>query len=81
MPEHDRPELHVNGFTTRPDSVYGVSHVALAPERPLLDEVDSELCGPRVSSAEGQPIRHAIARIDQGTPGHVTGDMTGHTAS
>jgi leucyl-tRNA synthetase len=31
--------IHIRTFTTRPDTVYGVSFLALAPEHPLLQKV------------------------------------------
>lgn len=35
----DKPELIINVFTTRPDTVFGVSFMALAPEHPLLEQL------------------------------------------
>jgi leucyl-tRNA synthetase len=34
-----RSELTIDVFTTRPDTVYGVSFMVLAPEHPFVDEI------------------------------------------
>jgi len=39
LPIVGRPELKVRVFTTRPDTVFGMTYAVLAPEHPLVDEV------------------------------------------
>jgi leucyl-tRNA synthetase len=34
-----KPQIKINVFTTRPDTAFGVSFLALAPENPLVDEL------------------------------------------
>ena len=34
-----RPELKIRVFTTRPDTVFGMTYAVLAPEHPLVDQV------------------------------------------
>ena len=36
-----RPELRVSVFTTRPDTIFGMTYAVLAPEHPLVDELTS----------------------------------------
>jgi leucyl-tRNA synthetase len=35
----EKPNLQIKVFTTRPDTVYGVSYMAIAPENPLVAEL------------------------------------------
>jgi leucyl-tRNA synthetase len=37
-----KPNIQIEVFTTRPDTVYGVSYLVLAPEHPLVDELCTE---------------------------------------
>src|SRR5207253_5037760 len=39
LPIVGRPELKIRVFTTRPDTVFGMTYAVLAPEHPLVDEV------------------------------------------
>ena len=39
MPVHDRPDLRIDVFTTRPETVFGVTYVVLAPEHPLVEQL------------------------------------------
>jgi leucyl-tRNA synthetase len=39
MPIASREETSVGVFTTRPDTIFGVTFVVLAPEHPLVDEI------------------------------------------
>ncbi|HMX47076.1 MAG TPA: leucine--tRNA ligase, partial [Candidatus Obscuribacter sp.] len=39
-----KPNVQIKVFTTRPDTVFGVSYVVLAPENPLVNELVSDDC-------------------------------------
>jgi leucyl-tRNA synthetase len=41
MPVAGQPDPHIEVFTTRPDTVFGVTYVVLAPEHPLVDQLTS----------------------------------------
>ena len=42
LPVVDRPHLKVRVFTTRPDTVFGMTYAVLAPEHPLVDQLVTE---------------------------------------
>ncbi|MBI1847101.1 MAG: leucine--tRNA ligase [Candidatus Rokubacteria bacterium] len=39
LPIAGRPDLKIRVFTTRPDTVFGMTYAVLAPEHPLVDQV------------------------------------------
>jgi leucyl-tRNA synthetase len=39
LPVAGRPDLAIRVFTTRPDTVFGMTYAVLAPEHPLVDQV------------------------------------------
>ena len=39
LPVAGRPELRIRVFTTRPDTVFGMTYAVLAPEHPLVDRI------------------------------------------
>src|SRR3989441_6284736 len=39
LPVEGRPELSIRVFTTRPDTVFGMTYAVLAPEHPLVDRI------------------------------------------
>jgi leucyl-tRNA synthetase len=39
LPVAGRPELKIRVFTTRPDTVFGMTYAVLAPEHPIVDSV------------------------------------------
>jgi leucyl-tRNA synthetase len=39
LPVVGRPELKIRVFTTRPDTVFGMTYAVLAPEHPLVDQL------------------------------------------
>src|SRR5204862_6943656 len=39
LPIVGHPELEIRVFTTRPDTVFGMTYAVLAPEHPLVDQV------------------------------------------
>ena len=43
------PSKNITVFTTRPDTLYGVSYIVLSPEHPLLDSIVSETEREKVS--------------------------------
>ena len=42
LPVAGRPDLKVRVFTTRPDTVFGMTYAVLAPEHPLVDRLVTE---------------------------------------
>lgn len=72
-------------FTTRPDTVYGVSYVVLAPEHPLVSHVTTPAQTAAVEafiaevSSESEIDRTADDRPKRGVPtgGYVTNPFTG----
>ncbi|MEK6602053.1 MAG: leucine--tRNA ligase, partial [Candidatus Binatota bacterium] len=45
LPVAGRPELKIRVFTTRPDTVFGMTYAVLAPEHPLVDRLMTEQGG------------------------------------
>jgi len=45
-----KPNLQITVFTTRPDTVFGVSYLVLAPEHPLVKELITDDCRPQVEA-------------------------------
>ena len=39
LPVEGRPDLKISVFTTRPDTVFGMTYVVLAPEHPLVEQL------------------------------------------
>jgi leucyl-tRNA synthetase len=67
------PEKKITVFTTRPDTLYGVTYVVLAPEHPLLDELagsaSEALAAYRKScNAKSDLERTDLAKIKTGIP-------------
>jgi leucyl-tRNA synthetase len=54
MPIENRPDLQVDVFTTRPETVFGVTYVVLAPEHPLVEQVTTP---DRLAEVEGYRTR------------------------
>jgi leucyl-tRNA synthetase len=52
LPVAGRPDLSVRVFTTRPDTVFGMTYTVLAPEHPLVDRL-----------AADDPERRAVAEF------------------
>lgn len=52
-----KPSKKVSVFTTRPDTVFGVSYLVLAPEHPLVEELTAEACKSKVKDYVEQATR------------------------
>ncbi|MBN1669235.1 MAG: leucine--tRNA ligase [Anaerolineales bacterium] len=67
---------HISVFTTRPDTLYGVTFLALAPEHPMLAHLVSPGQRPEVEAYRQQTLRLSeIERLSEGRK--VTGVFTG----
>ncbi|MGA2409641.1 MAG: leucine--tRNA ligase [Candidatus Binataceae bacterium] len=76
FPIADHPGKEVRFFTTRPDTVFGVSFMVLAPEHPLVAEITSESQRGEVSDYVVQARRQSeIERLS--TVKEKTGVFTG----
>ncbi|HET9223645.1 MAG TPA: leucine--tRNA ligase, partial [Roseiflexaceae bacterium] len=42
LPVEGQPGIEIPVFTTRPDTIFGVTYVVLAPEHPLVDQLTSD---------------------------------------
>ncbi len=63
-------------FTTRPDTLYGVTFMVLAPEHPLVDKITKETYLDQVQAYRKEAAsRSDIDRMEQ--PDHKTGVFTG----
>jgi leucyl-tRNA synthetase len=58
LPAAGRPDLKIRVFTTRPDTVFGMTYAVLAPEHPLVDQL---LAGDR-ERASVAAFRAEVAR-------------------
>jgi len=38
----EHPEQHLNAYTTRPDTVFGVTFIVIAPEHPLIEQLTTD---------------------------------------
>ncbi|HUF92439.1 MAG TPA: leucine--tRNA ligase [Candidatus Limnocylindria bacterium] len=86
LPVQGRPELKIRVFTTRPDTVFGMTYAVLAPEHPIVDAVVSE-AGERAAVAafraevarESEIERMAADRPKRGLrlSAHVVNPFTG----
>ncbi|MBI5778518.1 MAG: leucine--tRNA ligase [Planctomycetes bacterium] len=72
-------ELRIPVFTTRPDTIYGVTFMAIAPEHPLV----KELTTPAQKKAVDEYIAKASAKseIDRAAVGEKDGVFTGSFAT
>jgi leucyl-tRNA synthetase len=46
----NKPNIRIEVFTTRPDTVFGVSYLVLAPENPLVKELTTAECASTVAT-------------------------------
>ncbi len=69
-------ESHIRVFTTRPDTLYGVTFFALAPEHPLVDELTTPEQRPAVEDYRRRAVaRGEVERLADS--GEKTGVFTG----
>ncbi len=72
----DASNRQISVFTTRPDTLYGVTYVVLAPEHPLVEEITTPTQKPAVDAYVQQAIRSSeIERTS--TVREKTGIFTG----
>ena len=65
--------LRLSAFTTRPDTLYGVSFIALSPEHSFLDDIVTEAQAAAVSAF----VAKARKQVVQSTPPAIRGVFTG----
>src|SRR5262249_10147558 len=46
----NKPNIQIKVFTTRPDTVFGVTYMVLAPENPLVQELTTPECKAKVDA-------------------------------
>src|SRR6266404_4001995 len=71
--------LHINVFTTRPDTVYGATYLVLAPEHPFVDQLTT----PEQRAAVAKYRQKAAAKSDlerTDLAKEKTGEFTGSYA-
>ncbi len=79
------PNIQINVFTTRPDTVFGVSYVVLAPEHPLVEKLTTDECRESVrryveeSKRKSELDRMATEKTKTGVPigTHVVNPFNG----
>ncbi|MDL2259691.1 leucine--tRNA ligase [Deltaproteobacteria bacterium OttesenSCG-928-K17] len=68
------PEFKI--FTTRPDTLFGVTYMVFSPEHPMLDEITTEDC--RAALAEYRESAARLSEVDRQAEGREkTGVFTG----
>ncbi|MCB2200803.1 leucine--tRNA ligase [bacterium] len=72
----DKPDQDIEVFTTRPDTLYGVTYVVLAPENDLVDELTTDKNREDVKSYVEKSLR--MSEVDRtSTAREKTGVFTG----
>jgi len=72
----DQPDAHVEVFTTRPETVFGVTYVVLAPEHPLVDAITTDQCREQVDAYRAQTRTRSELERQRGGQ-HKSGAFTG----
>lgn len=79
--QNDKQKLYISVFTTRPDTLFGVSYIVLAPEHPLLLEIVTpdkrKEVEDYISQSQRLSERQRLVNIDQKT-GVFTGAYATH---
>ncbi len=72
LPVAGRPELTIRVFTTRPDTVFGMTYAVLAPEHPLVDRLVGDAAErERVAAFRAEVARQSeIERLAADRPKH-----------
>ncbi len=66
------PDVHVQVYTTRPDTIFGMTFVALAPHHPLIPQITA-----KTQIADVAAYQQAANRLHTGTEHTMTGAFTG----
>jgi leucyl-tRNA synthetase len=61
------PDSRIDVFTTRPDTVFGVTYVVLAPEHPLVDRLTTPVQQSKVETYQAQTRTRSELERQQGT--------------
>lgn len=69
-------KLQIEVFTTRPDTIFGVSFMTLAPEHPLVNKITTEVCKNAVESYQ-KSASLKTERDRQSDVKNITGEFTG----
>ncbi len=74
----DKNEIALRVFTTRPDTIYGVTYMVLAPEHPLVDRLTAPAQKKAVAAyVEATRKKSELERQVQGEKAEKTGVFTG----
>ncbi|HEB90456.1 MAG TPA: leucine--tRNA ligase [Deltaproteobacteria bacterium] len=79
FPVVDHPEIAIEVFTTRPDTLFGATYMVLAPEHPLVDAITTEENREAVSAYVERAARRS-ERARMADTGRKTGVATGAMA-
>ena len=71
-----QPEARISVYTTRPDTIFGVTFVVLAPEHPLVDAITSERQRAAVAAYQEHTRRTQVMERITGE-GEASGAFTG----
>ncbi|MBX4190622.1 leucine--tRNA ligase [Candidatus Saccharibacteria bacterium] len=72
----DGSDRNIEVFTTRPDTIFGATYMVLAPEHPLVMQITSKECRPRVEQYVEETKRKTELERKEGEK-HKTGTFTG----
>ena len=75
FPIKNHPEKHIEVFTTRPDTLFGVTFMVLSPEHPLLKEITTEKHKKAVQDYQEKTL--SLSDVDRKKGESKTGVWTG----